>query len=260
MLEEYVLKPWGRLLRQRAFVLCVVMLAICAAGIHVGAQQLKWHFRKLPLPLRKPLDELNRAKLSPYKVIQSVKIPKEIEEELGTKEYLQWYLEDTSLEKGDPLRSLTLFVTYYTGDPDRVPHVPDWCYVGGGGSIRKAENIELVVPNNGTAQDELPMRVLEISLSGPAGQLDKVAGYFFAVNGDYRCTRTDVRLRVNRLTDRYAYFSKVEISVPGTKGVPDDQVVAALNRLAKKVVPILAAEHWPDWAATKKKKPGADSQ
>ena len=252
MLEEYILKPWGRLVRQRAFMLCVVVLAICAAGLHVGAQQLKWHFRKFPLPLQKPLDELNRAKLSPYKVIKAVKISKEIEEELGTTEYIQWHLEDTSLEQGDPLRYLLLFVTYYTGDPDRVPHVPDWCYVGGGGQISTAENIELMVPHNGTGKDEVPMRILDIAESDSMGQRHRAVGYIFAVNGTYRCTRTDVRMRLNRLTDRYAYFSKVEMSVL-VGGVSREQLISALTRLAQKAVPVLAAEHWPDWAAAKTK-------
>jgi len=249
--EHYVTGPWLRLLRDRAFLVCVVVLAVCAGGLKVGAERLMWHFRKLELPLRKPFDDMDVQKLWPYKLLASRKIPEEIEEELGTKEYIQWTLIDSSVRENDPFAVVDLFVTYYTGDPERVPHVPDWCYVGSGGRVAESENIEITVADNGTGSDELPVRILEIVV--PRGGINQVrtVGYFFAVNGEYRCTRTGVRIRVNRLTDRYAYFSKVEVSFPQCRDAEREATINALTKFLRKLVPVLAAEHWPNWAEAK---------
>ena len=249
--EHYLSGPWGRLLRDHAFLVCVVLLAVCGGGLKVGAERLKWHFRKLELPLQKPLDKLDVSKLSPYKLLTSRRIPDEIEDELGTEEYIQWVMVDSSVAEDDEFALVDLFVTYYTGDPERVPHVPDWCYVGSGGRMTDSDNIEIVVPHNGTASDELPVRILEISIPHMGLTQKKTVGYFFAVNGEYRCTRTGVRLRVNQLTDRYAYFSKVEVSFPQCRRAGRAEIIEAIRKSLQKVVPVLAAEHWPNWAEAK---------
>jgi hypothetical protein len=71
--------------------------------------------------------------LRPYVVKQKEQIlNRDVLESLGTEEYLQWILEAPDAAPGSPTRFCSLFITYYTGNPDMVPHVPDECYVGGG--------------------------------------------------------------------------------------------------------------------------------
>ena len=118
MMNRYVIKPLGRLCRQPSFVVCILVLGLCAGGLRVGAERFKWIFRKESIYLRKALDEMDLSKLDPYRLIATHTISEEIVTELGTREYIQWVLEDTSVDARDPMRLLSLFVTYYTGNPD----------------------------------------------------------------------------------------------------------------------------------------------
>lgn len=250
-MKTWIIDPLGRLLKQPAFLLCVLILGGAAVGLQALAEKMKWNFRKEAVPLRKSFDEVARHKLEPYRILRSDKIQnKEVEESLGTKDYVQWVLEDGTAAPDDPIKQLQLFITYYTGNPDSVPHVPDWCYVGGGGQIETKVNTTIRVPRNGTASDDIPLRYLEIQLPSAMGYYTKPVAYFFSVNGDYLCTRDQVRLRINNLSDRHAYFSKVEVGFVSPK-LTQEQVIKATEKLMRVVVPVLVADHWPDWPAVK---------
>ena len=265
MIKQMVIKPVVSLFGQWAFVTAFVFMALCAGGLHWGMATLQYHTRKLPLPLKAPLDTLDVDKLPGYVLVNAAVIPEEIEAELGTKDYIQWTLEDRTVASDAPGRYVNVFVTYYTGNPDKVPHVPDWCYVGGGGEVDQSNNTTIPLdfldgdPEQASSDDELPVRVLVISLPGYVQRSDKVVLYFFSVNGDYACTRDAVRVRQMRLTDRYAYFSKVELSFSGTGGAADiDQTLVAAEKFLKSFLPVLLADHWPDWAAAVDAGPSED--
>jgi len=243
-MKRFVINPLGRLCRQPSFVVCILILAVCASGLRVGAERFKWTFRKESIFLRKGLDELDLAKLSPYRLIEAYTISEEIITELGTREYIRWVLEDTSVDVRDPMRQLSLFVTYYTGNPDKVPHVPDVCYVGGGGLVSGRRNTQVTVPDGGAERNELPIRILNITVPSTLGHEVRTVGYFFAVNGTYRHRRDEVRLLQNNMYDRYSYFSKVELHFPQS-GQDDPQ--AAMEKFLRVLVPVLYQEHWPDW-------------
>ena len=119
-----------RVYLQPAFLICVVVLAI-AGGTSRKLRVVKKEF----LPLKKSFDAFDEERLAPYKIVQKLKIENEdILKELGTQDYIQWVLEDSSALADSVVRRLMLFVTYY-GRPDRVPHVPEECYTGGGFQI-----------------------------------------------------------------------------------------------------------------------------
>ena len=69
--QRNVTHPLGRLSRQPSFAICVVLLIVCALGLQYTAAKLKIHFRKLPLELKKPLDDLDMSKLAPYEFVSS---------------------------------------------------------------------------------------------------------------------------------------------------------------------------------------------
>ena len=252
-MRRYTLAPWGRLVREPAFIVCVLVLGICAGSMKAGGKWLQWHFRKFPAPLRKSLDELDESQLRPYVVVKKSKIDnEEVEQELGTEEYIQWQLEDTEAAEDDPARFAYIFVTYYTGNPDKVPHVPDWCYVGSGGEVTSKKNTTIHVANCGLAEEgeELEVRVLEIMLPGEfMSRRKQIVTYFFAVNGRYECTRTRVRQIQNNWRDRHAYFSKVEITFWGKRALSAEASLSAAEKLSRKLIPILWSQHWPDWSA-----------
>jgi hypothetical protein len=253
-MKRYVFQPLGRIWRQPSFVICCLVLAISASGILIATEKFQWSFRKLPIPLQKPLDQLDPLRLGPYHLVHVSEIPEEIVEELGTRDYLSWRLEDTSLSPKDPFRDVMFFVTYYTGNPDKVPHIPDVCYVGSGGQLGQAENLEITVPGCGAPDNRLPVRLLQISIPGDFGWRNQVVIYFFSANGEYCCTRDQVRMTQNNLRDRYAYFSKVEMTFPSAVASDKQLYLQAAEKLARHVVPILYRDHWPDWQAVKKQK------
>ena len=249
MIERYVINPLVRLCRQPSFIACILVLAVCAGGVRVAAERFKWIFRKESIYLRKGLDELDLAKLEPYQLPLKGKhtLSEEIITELGTREYIQWFLEDTSVDERDPMRWLSLFVTYYTGNPDKVPHVPDVCYVGGGGLVRSRTNTTVNVPGVGAENNELPLRILNLELPSMLGHEERTVGYFFAVNGTYRHMRDQVRLLQNNMHDRYTYFSKVEMHFPHSKQNSQAEIIAGMERFLRVLVPVLYQVHWPDW-------------
>jgi len=247
-MDEYVIQPLKRLFRERAFLVCLLFLAVSAAGVQVGAKRLGLHFVKLPLALQNPFDKLDEAKLAPYQVIRKLRIENEdIIAELGTEDYLQWFLEDPSVAKTDPARIMMLFITYYTGDPGQVPHVPEVCYTGAGSQITDRENQKIQILDNEGEPVTIP--VLVLSESRRIQGLDRSSKilYFFGANGGYVSSRNGLRLRLNNWYDKYAYFSKVEVSFPNGDGMNTEAAVKAVEKLMRKLVPILTAEHWPIW-------------
>ena len=236
------------LFNDRRFLLCVIVLAVAAAGIQTVATRMRLHFRKLPVPLRKELSEFDTTTMAPYKLVGKSTLDSDIEEALGTKEYLQFFFEDTSLDEKSPGKYLNFFVTYYTGDPDQVPHVPDVCYVGGGNEMLSNKDLTIDIPGIGLKNDTLPLRRLMFRDHNLGmGSIDKPVVYFFHINGKYEPNRMRTRLHLADLRQKYCYFSKVELAF--YRGVQPDaeQVLEVARKFFKRALPILIRDHWPVW-------------
>ncbi|MBN1344558.1 MAG: hypothetical protein JXQ73_17845 [Phycisphaerae bacterium] len=242
----------GAFLGDVHFLVCVIALGTCL----VGVQALIWsgfQLSKERVDLKAPLTSLNEKALAPYRVVASDRIPKEEVEALGTEEYIRWRLEDTSISnRNDPLRWPTLFVTYYSGTPDQVPHVPEECFLGGGLQQEGGgENTTIKVPGlRPKDDDEVPVRILtfrKTSLIG--GDWVPAVVYLFSVNGEFKATRTDVRVTLSNPFERYGYFSKVEVSFTRRQGGAGDIEVIrkAAEKLLRKVLPVLVHDHLPNW-------------
>jgi len=244
-----------RVFLQPAFLLCTAVLAIAASVMSPTIEKLGYYIIKKPLPLKKSLDLLDEKELAPYKVVSKLKIENDdVVQQLGTEDYIQWTLEDPNVEADSPVRMCMLFVTYYEL-PDRVPHVPDDCYVGAGSERISSENILFNLYKEGKKQ-EIPGRCLVFTASTAnywsVGSKFPVL-YLFRVNGEYKGNRKDARLTLNKnIRGQYSYFSKVEwkffnmrygtMTYPGNK-----EAIAASEKLLAVILPILEKEHWPTW-------------
>lgn len=225
------------------FCVAVILLGITAllTGPLSGRFNLKVH--KLPIPLNNSLSALDSEALAPYRVIDRAILQPAIVEALGTDQYLSWVLEDTSVGANDPLRRAKLFVTYYTGGGNLVPHTPDVCYLGGGYQpAQPHENIDLKMDSIHSFADSVPVRVCTFVKTAVFNRREVSVVYTFRANRRFTATRTGVRLIVNDPRDTHSFFSKVEVGFPGASRA---ESIAGAQKLFDRVLPILLRDHWP---------------
>jgi hypothetical protein len=239
---------------QPAFLLCVLVLAIAGSGMSIAIKAFEVHLEKAPLPPKKSLDLLDENGLVPYKIVSKANIEnEEIIKELGTENYVQWVLEDPDTADDSPVHNCLLFITYYDL-PDRVPHVPEECYVGSGHQILASEGLELEIDGGGTKR-RIPVKHLVFSSTRSnywAGDRKFSAFYLFKVNGVYANSRENARIILNKnIFGRHSYFCKVEwnfLTRLGEKSYPQkEEAVAAGEKLLGVILPVLEGEHWPEW-------------
>jgi len=241
---------------QSSFLIRVIVLVASAISKDAVIEFYGVVLNKEAIALKKPFDNIDDSLLKPYAIVKRSKIENlDVLEALGTDDYVQWEIEDTETGKNSPTRYCSLFITYYTGNPDQVPHVPEECYVGGGNTQESSRSIGLSIEKDGLTE-ELAVKCLVFS---PRNKLDWnvtnfVRLYFFRANGAYANGREGVRtIMFKNLFGKYSYFSKVEwdfygMSGHGTKIRPtQDEIVEASEKLLSVLVPLLEKEHWPDW-------------
>jgi hypothetical protein len=253
-----------------SFMICAAFLLIVASSKSIITEFWDIYLKKLPIPLQKPLEEMDFQATAPYKLDHQWRIENhDIVEELGTEDYLQCILIDTEAPESSPMRYCSLFITYYTGDPDTVPHVPDECYVGGGNEQKGKETLNLEIRNpidNGQTENE----TMDLSVSRVvfkrkgASQWDTGSTfsklYFFKVNGQYASGKTATRAIMGKNAfGKYSYFSKVEWEFYGvgnnSRILPEkEDIVAASEKMLSAVMPVLERDHWPDFDAANAEK------
>lgn len=240
------------------FYVCLGVLVVAAGSMQTVAGLLGQYFRKQPVPLKKPLHRMDKSKLAPEYTLfylPSRNLSEDETQSLGTREYIQWRLVDQTRPSDAAPSIASLFITYYTGQPDMVPHVPDECYLAGGyDPVGAPETIDVFVPDAGAPQDKIPVRVLTFQTPQRGGlariqllpKAPVTVMYFFYTNGSYATTRNQVRVSQANLWDRYAYYAKIEVSFSNRNRA---ESIAALETLLRKVMPILLNDHFQDWEA-----------
>lgn len=238
-----------------AFVVCVGILLAAAIAKETVIRALGVQMVKESIALQRPLEEMDASVLAPFELKKKSRIDnRDVLESLGTEEYLQWALEDTEAAPDSPTRYCSLFITYYTGNPDMVPHVPDECYVGGGNERLSGGVVTIDVPR-GDGGQELAFQYIAFRNFDRKTMREDVFSvqYFFHANGKYCGSRTDTRLTLgSNWFSKYSYFCKVEWKFYGVGSFgltyPDKaEALAASAKLMKGLLPELEKNHWPDW-------------
>ena len=236
---------------QPAFVCCVTVLVLSSTGMSVMIKALGGYLVKQPMPLRKSFSELDEEALRPYRIRARHRIENEdILKSLGTEDYIQWVLEDSQLGNTLGNQAVMLFLTYYRL-PDRVPHVPEECYIGGGFQRLAAHSLTIPIGSGG-ASKPVPARYLVFggAHTGLGGNESRVPVlYLFRVNGQYAGNRDEARMILNQnLFGKSSYFSKVELVFnQGGHALTREQTVAQAKRLFNVLLPVLEREYWPLW-------------
>jgi hypothetical protein len=268
---------------QPAFLICAGLLLITASTMSASTRIFGFIREKEPLPLKRPLSQLDNFDLAPYKVAakQDIENP-DILETLGTEDYIQWVLEDTSVPQTDKSRFCSLFITYYEF-ADNVPHRPEECYIGGGFEQISSEAVTLDIQTAPATTDkhQISAQYLVFAKTNPdmlTGEVSFPVLYIFRTNDEYSGGRNKARfalkieywkgavkevwLRIlgrriqsrnitnENLRDRFSYFSKVEWKFYGNNLgrmiYPDkQQALSASEKLLAVILPVLEKEHWP---------------
>lgn len=246
--------PPTRGLLQPSFIVACLVLALAAFVVGPRVLARSPSDVKASLPLKRPLGQFDKRNLGPYKLPEQggqVILNASVVDALGTAEYLSRYYFDTTIkEQTNPLRTVHVLVTYYSGGRDLVPHVPDQCYLGNGYQATKAADLDLGTPALG---GKLPVRVLTFARSKLFGQDEPTVIYTFHCNGGFMATRNDVRFAIQSPGERYAYFCKIEISFGAADAQPAnprrEDAVAAAAKFLDQFLPVLLRDHLPDWEA-----------
>lgn len=212
----------------------------------------KFYIEQEPWPLKKPLALLDEDGLGAYRVVKKLTIDNEdVLTQLGTEDYIQWFLEDTEALNDSPVRNVMLFITYYPL-ADRVPHVPEECYVGAGNQLLSSEDVEYTVLRNGAEENiEGTHLVFQKKAANYWGFDEKFSAfYLFSVNGGYAGSRNSARLALNKsVFSKHCYFSKVEWSFSTGSGtgsyLDEDEARKAGEKLLAVILPILESKYWP---------------
>jgi len=232
------------------FVIAVVLLG--SAGLLTGpvAARLNLRMNKSAIPMKKPLNTLDVTALAPYGEVERHVLDDPIVEALGTDQYISWTLQDLSLPVGDPLRWVSLLVTYDTGGHNLVPHTPDECRLGSGYQpAQPHENLRFPASQPAGGSREFPVRVCTFAKTAVFNRENVTVVYTFHCNGQFAATRDHVRLLFNAPRSRHAYFSKVEVSFPRATR---EQSLTGAKKLMDRLLPELAAKHWPDYEAAER--------
>jgi len=109
----------------------------------------------------------------------------------------------------------------------------------------------------------VPLQIVEFEKQSRfTQQSSRIVVYTFHANGKFRENRTAVRLAIGSLTERFAYFSKLEVSMDlDPQRFPKKEAVAAVKHFLEVAIPVLLEDHWPDWEAVSKRaatRPAAD--
>ena len=220
--------------------LAVLVLATGAIGMKAAKSRGLLTVLKKPLPIRKPLRDLDRDSLGSLEVLSVRRLGTDIVQELGTEEYINWVLADSRLKK-QSLASVYLSVTYYTDVLDQVPHVAEECYFQG--AFAPAGDESLVLMSDRLGQ-EIPVR--RLSFFPPREFVKKTYVYYtIRVNEAFYTNRQSVRWRMGSPNDTHLYYSKVEVCFQNVEMKSLDRLDRRAKELLEMVIVELEKSHWP---------------
>jgi len=260
-------------LSQPQFLAAFIVLFVAALSLNGATQYLRLYFKKEPVPLAKALDEIPPL-LGPWvQVSQDPPMDPEMLDILGTKQYVFRDYVDSRLvdaptiaefkTKTDreqaallsriqlehPAAVVRAAVTYYTGMVDTVAHIPDRCYVADGFEPRSKEFPTWTVADRNHKPVKVTVSSIHFEDSVPGrGSVTRNVAYFFHCNGGYEYDAiSGVRIRLQNLAERHAYYAKIEVMTSMDDHQKSDQVIA--DFLTNALPEIEAC--LPDWQQVK---------
>ncbi len=259
-----------------AFVLTCLILAGGRGAFDVIQRMMGAYLHKDSVSLRQDFSRISRE-IGDWRAKEADQIFDEaVVETLGTPSYLyRTYTRPESI----PGR-IDVHVAYYTGMIDPVPHVPDRCFVAAGLNAKTLpENLPTpLIESEWREYDDRvnlatgqPYRYITTRHSFTGEQMDVTmpigtlrlrttlfedtrrpqyrifAGYFFLANGRTTPTPDRVRLMAFDLSERFAYYCKVQLTVVAPSTYQQGQFVNLVAEFLDDFLPELM-RCLPDWS------------
>lgn len=273
-------RGWAAL-RRPSYVLSIIVMLICGASMTAGIHYAGIHLRKkaIQAPGNRALISLPNETPS-WKQVGTDKLESaEIEETLGTKNYITRTFVRKDRKPDQPPMELQLHAAYYTGGVDTVPHIPERCYVGGGMTALRTEilplklNPELWSPHQGASASEqsgwfrqrvpnwspdgagssvtlprnpgeMKLRITEFAATSNVNGPKLYAGYLFIANGGHVSSAEEVRLLAFDLKSDYAYYLKVQFTSRSVRS-PEELAEQASSLMSELLPEVMRCV--PDW-------------
>jgi len=266
----------------RAYFAALAILIAGAVGFRMLVDEFNIHLMKEPVDLRRPLDSIP-TRIGRWERVGTDSVFSDtLIEELGTRRYL----DRTYALEGDPSKGIVhVHIAYYTGTIDAVPHIPERCWAVGGLELtRNSEGFVVDIDRSAwrsprdtadpfraayqvasitdpvTAEiEQVTMPVGDVAMTTIEFQDPKqpqrrqVGGYFFIANGSTARTSYDVRSMAFNLTDRYAYYCKLQLTKSGVVKGADDSLLEPFKKDASEILSGLMPQlmrclpDWPTW-------------
>ena len=216
---------------QRMYAIVVIILVTAAFSLAGTSHLLALHFQKLPVPLVRSLTTIP-ADLGPW--IQcggNRSIDDDIQQTLGTTQYVFRDYVDTravgqdavdflrldpsgakqllrEIGSSHPEAVVRLAVTYYTGHVDAVIHQSERCNLAGG--LATSVQSEPVTWDLGGRS--LAVRIVRLLNETPSQKSSHYLAYCYRVNGSEETEAWRVRGRLMNIFEPYAWYAKIEVT------------------------------------------------
>lgn len=248
------------------FIAVACLLLTAAAALAATSHALHLYFHKVPVPPNRPLTQLP-ADLGPWRQCGGNQVlAAELEQTLGTTEYVfRNYVDERvigeqavdeirqnpaaaaaragAIAVDRPAAIVRLAVTYYTGRVDAVIHQSERCNLKGG----IATAIESQPQNWAVGGRPLKVRVVRLVNDASEAQGPRYITYLYCVNGREDTEAWRVRGMLMDPFERYAWYSKIEVTTDLTdpdesQRVLSDFLKEALPEIEKCLPPIRSGE------------------
>lgn len=245
-----------------AFVVALLTMAGSALGFQLVVNALNVYLHKEPVALRGPFAVIPRT-FDGWKADgEDGRFAKELEEELGTDQYLDRVY--VTGERSRDRRALRVHLAYYTGMIDAVPHVPDRCFVAGGmlpdtlatnipidialeagGDLDIVHPITREIETVRVPQGEYALRTTRFTSMSDADRVI-IAGYFFVTNHHVTPVPGYIKQLAFRPSVKKAYYSKVQFTMVGDRSATTEEFIALSSDLLHHLFPHMLRS-LPDW-------------
>lgn len=268
-----------KLLRQPSFLVAAGVLLVSAISLNAATAYLQLYFKKSPVEMSQAFTTIDSHLGHWVQVSKDEKLGEDMEHVLGATHYLYRDYVDDRLVPADTIKAfegksaaerkgmalqiqrirpeavINVGLTYYTGMVDTVAHIPDRCYIADGFEPTHYNVVtwSAFEGRPGRDQSDPPQDVRYINFEDQIASRQSTprnVAYFFHANGGYTSDPIGVRIRLQDLTQRYAYYSKIELMTQ----MQDAQVSAnVMNDFLKSALPEIE-RCMPDWKQVTAKK------